>query len=643
MVGTVAIRDECGSFGPILTDPIITLPPNALSTYVPPSYSLGSTYTDVNGQNGPLGFVGHAKPLNIADLQCPTFGLGIETSADGSLHTTVGPPWLPVIIPPPEVFTLDPMWSSLCTDLASYYVFESFAIFDPPFALAPESYLVAPSPLASSTRPKGPPQVSAYPTTAYDPPATYLPDLADPPKSPAESIVPPIEDSPAPQELTAKAPQPAAVAADPAAKPTTAPDPTSKSSLEPQQDDSSESVSRGFGSFIFSALGKSDPKPSGSGNADPIKLVPVPGSGVEQVTVDGQVLPINPSGIYLSGTSYSPGGPAITLSGGAFSLVSYSPAREATTPEEDPPTDNQPIIPSAQTIAGQTVVSNTSGVYVAGSSISPGGSAITASNTVISLSPAGTLVIDSSSILLPLANTPKTPLKDLNFDGMTIQVQPSATVIDGIALTPGGPGTIISGNSISLEQGATLDIGTTRVALAATQDPEPKAFNLDGMTVQRDSSAVLVDGNTLTPGGPGVSIAGNRVSLDQDGILTVGTSRFALPPAATSTTGVQETPPPLIELDLNGMTVQPEGSAVAVDGITLSPGGPAATINGTSVHLEPSGILDVGSGRFAIPTGSGGGTAGAQVFEGAADGTFGVAWLLLCGAVGAAGLGMGAR
>lgn len=626
MVGTAAIKDECGSFGPILTDPIITLPPNVLSTYVPPYYSVGSTYTDLNVQNDPLGFVGHAEPLTIADLQCPTFGLGIETSADGSLHTTVGPPWLPIIIPPPEVFTLDPMWSSLCTDLASYDVFESFAIFDPPYALAPESYLVAPSPAASSPKSKGPPHIPANPTAAYDPPATYLPDPADPPSSPAESIDLPVEDSPA---APASAAQPAAVPTDPAARPTTAPDPPNEFSPEPQEGDSTEPGSRGLGSFIFSALGKSDPKPSGGRSANPVHLIPVPGSGVEGITVGGQILSISPSGIYLSGTSYSPGGPAITISGSAFSLVSYPPAIEAPTPEEDPPADNQPFIPSVQTIAGQTVVSNTSGVYVAGSSLSPGGSAVTASNTVISLSPAGTLVIGSSSVILPLADPPRTPLK---FDGMTVQAQPSATATDGIALTPGGPGTVINGNSIGLEQGAILDIGTTHLALPAIQDARPKAFILDGMTIQPDSSAALVDGNALTPGGPGASIAGNRVSLEPDGILDVGTSQFALPPAA------QETAPP-IEHNLNGMALlQPERSAVAVDGITLSPGGPATTINGSSVSLEPSGTLEIGSGRFAVPTGAVDGTLVAQAFEGGVHRAVGSPRFLLCAAVSAAGL-----
>ena len=657
-----------------MTNPIITLAPNVLSTYVPPSYSIGSTYTDLNAQNGPDGFVGHAEPLNIADLQCPTFGLGIETGADGIVHTTVGPPWLPIIIPPREVFTLDPMWESICTDLASYYVFESFAIFDPPLALAPESYLVPPSPAASSPNLNGPPHIPANPTAAYDPPATPLPDLSGPPSSPAESIAPPVGNSPAPQETPANAAQPAAVPLDPSAKPTTAPQPPSQPPPEPEEGDTAQPGSPGLGSSI-KAVGKSDPQPSGSDIADPTHIIPVPGSGTEEMTVGGQILSVSPSGIYLSGTSFSPGGPAITLSGGVFSLVSISPAGEATTPDEDPSTSNQPFTPSVQTIAGHNVVSNTSGVYVAGSSLSPGGRAVTASNTVISLSPDGTLAIGSSIIALPLAHPQETSPTNFNFGGVNVQAEPSAAVIDGITLTPGGPGTTISGNSISLEQGRTLHVGASHLVLPPAQEPTPSALNLDGVTVQLQSSAVLIDGTTLTPGGSGVSINGNHVSLEQDRTLDIGTSHFALPPAAQETppsalnldgmtvqlqssavliegvtltpggpgvsingnrlsleqdrtldigtshfalpSAAQETPP--IGFKLDGMAVQARQSAVVVNGVTLTPGGPGTTINGSSVSLEAGGTLDIGTGRFAIPTGPVNGTSFSQTFEGAQE------------------------
>ena len=113
------MRDQCGPLGSTLTNPIITLAPGALSTYVPQDYEIGSTYIDEAAAQVNL-FMGTVKPLNIPDLQCPTFGIGVGTSADGTVHTTVGPPWLPVIVPPQEAFSLDPSWESFCTGFLSF-------------------------------------------------------------------------------------------------------------------------------------------------------------------------------------------------------------------------------------------------------------------------------------------------------------------------------------------------------------------------------------------------------------------------------------------------------------------------------------------------------------------------------------------
>ena len=585
VVGTAAIKDECGSFGPTLTNPIITLPPNVLSTYIPPDYSIGSTYTDPNVHDGPDGFVGRAEPLKIADLQCPSFGLGVGTSVDGSVYTTVGPPWLPIIIPPPQVFTLDPVWESICTDLASYYVFYSFAIFDPPFALTPASSLVPPSPGASSKL-EGPPHVPANPTEAYDPPATFLPGLSSPSSTPANIAAAPFGSPLPPQETPTKAAQPAAVPLDPAVKPTTAPDPPSNSPLEPSEGDIAPPGSSDAGSFILNTLGESGSQLIGSGNADPTYIIPVPASDIDEVTLGGQILTLRPSGVYLSGTSYSPEGPAITLPGSVFSLISTAPVRGANTPDEDLSMKHHPFTPSVQTIAGYSVVSNTSGVYVDGSSLLPGGSAITASNTVISLSPAGTLVIGSSSIALPLANAQRNSPIPFNVDGVTVQAEPSAAVINGITLTPESPGTMINGHSVSVEQGGTLVLGTKRLVLpTAAPPPPPKALNWDGMAIQIQSSAVLIiDGTTLTPG---VSVNGNRITLERDGTLDIGTGHFALPPTA------QQIPPP----PSNGFSMTLQARPSAIVGVTLTPGGP---VDG----VTSSGVLNIGTTRVSTPSAS---------------------------------------
>ena len=119
-----------------------------------------------------------------------------------------------------------------------------------------------------------------------------------------------------------------------------------------KEGDNTQPGSPGLGSLIFKALGKSDRQPGESDIADPTHIIPVPKSGIARVTVGGQILSISPKGVYLSGTSYLPGGPAITLSGAVFSLVSNSPAQEANDLDEDPRANKQPFSPSVQTIAG---------------------------------------------------------------------------------------------------------------------------------------------------------------------------------------------------------------------------------------------------------------------------------------------------
>ena len=140
--GTIGIEDQCGSFGPALTNPFVAIPPGQLSTYIPPLELLqsgpkGIEYKDLNGLHGAF-FLGTVKPLNVADLACPTFGLGIGTSVNGDTYTTIGPPYLPIIVPPPQVLSIVPQWQSLCKGFLSYATgLASFAIFDPPRTLTP--------------------------------------------------------------------------------------------------------------------------------------------------------------------------------------------------------------------------------------------------------------------------------------------------------------------------------------------------------------------------------------------------------------------------------------------------------------------------------------------------------------------------
>ncbi len=85
--------------------------------------------------------------LDLADLACPTFGVGKSTGHDGTMTLTYGAPFLPIIIPPKQLTTLDPVWQKSCTDILSTGEFLiSFAIVDPPRILKPAAVMGPTSP-----------------------------------------------------------------------------------------------------------------------------------------------------------------------------------------------------------------------------------------------------------------------------------------------------------------------------------------------------------------------------------------------------------------------------------------------------------------------------------------------------------------
>ena len=586
------MTDQCGPLGSTLTNPIITLAPDVLSTYLPFSYEVGSTYVDANGYPGDM-FLGTVKPLNIADLQCPTFGVGIGTSADGSLYTTVGPPWLPVIVRPQEAFSLEPSWESACTGLLSFAPgMISFAIFDPPSALSIASHLIAPP---SENQPATiPSNAVAGPTTTLDPPAKVSNDPPvkasnDPPIlpiPPMESIAPPSENPPGSQgppdmHTGPISASPGAIALDPAAKPTAGPNPPTHSPSTPQNGDDAPSKSPGLGALIFSALGKTDPQASGSAN--PVNIIQVPGSGIKEVTVAGQVLSVSPSGVVVDGSSYSLGGPAISLPGGVVSLVPASTAGEA--PEKE-----NLIVPvpgpdsgiKKVTVGGQVLSISPSGIILDGKSYSVGGPAITFSDAVVSLAPSsavGETPNDNGNG--PTENqTPASLVRIIA--GKTVVSTPSGLVIDGSSLSAGGTPITISNTVISLSPSNVLVVGSSSVSLSAQSisavghfllGPDPPGFVVDGST------------NTISAGSHPISI--------------------------------------------HGIAIQVESSAILVDGVTLRPGGNGALVDGVSVSLEQGGTLDIGNAPFATPTGQVTGSSSLQVFEGSQDRTCDLSWTYL--------------
>ena len=724
LMGTAAVHDQCTTVGPNLTNPIITLAPGELSTWAPYQGSgaddfeaVGDVWQDPSGiehyDSGPDIF-----PLQIKDLACPTWGLGKSTSADGTVITTIGPPWLPLIIPPIAMFSLDPIWAAMCTGVASdSYGIVTLGLFDPPIALTPASLLApvpparpTPTPVPTPADPTTiPVQATSYaeaakpaslPNDPAAPPAkTRDPGKDSPTQSPAIASADPasLPDSPAASPdnngdppSAPKVPSVPAVAGDPQAE-TIAP---SSSDPDPPSDDSQQSPSdpkvpiipvsppgenpqaqtQGLGAIIYNAFGKSGPEIDGS---SPILLPPqsiftigaqtftanpkgfkvnnaaiVPGGTAQTVdgtkisldpsgvlaigsstislvapvsstvlAVAGQTFTANPSAFSIAGTIISAGGPAVTIKGTAISLdQSGALAIGSNTISLMNPSPT-PVATKAFTVAGQTFTPNPSAFSIAGTTISANGPAITISGTRISLGENGALEIGSSTISLPSPSDPP-PNRAYTVAGQTFTPNPYAFPIAGTIVSAGGAAVTVGGTIISLGPSGALAIGSSTVDLPPLSYAPSKAYTIAGQTFTPNPSAFSIAGTTISAGGPAATIDGTIVSLQPSGTLLVGSSTI---PLLTSQV--------FSDINIDGFDVQAKSSFVDVDGVTLSAAGPGVTISGTAISLEAGGsVLDIGTGRFALPTATGAanGSVSVQDFTGGQGKGIQLSFLLVC-------------
>ena len=702
VLGAATVVDQCGgTIGSVLTNPIVTLAPCQLSTWRPPppgqfgwdNFTVGETWTDWSTVYA-FGSPGNLFPLDVKDLECPTWGLGRSTSADGTVITTIGPPFLPLIGPMMQALTLDPRWSAACTAfLTNKFDPMTFAIFDPPMALTPGGALV-PAPNQSSATTPHP--SDAGPTTTAGPQVIRPTQVASPASSPVLAPALPT-DSESPKKTSVgdppspSLPEPSishdlpsdgtplgsSVAEPNAQPPNSAPTSARTHTADPKVPQSVDSDTifgdpqapvagtiasaepaeqNGVGSarqtqsieaIIYNALGRFEGGATDSANR--INTLTIPSSGDQAVNIPGgsQVMSIKPSDIVLDATTYSAGGPVMTLSDSIFTIVPQpEPVDSASNANNNPknsiPSDSDPL-----TIAGQPIVINPSTPTPNNPIISPNDPVQTLPGTIIKQQqPASSVTETIGPSLPPVASDLNSGSEDLVFAaGETPTPAISALSIAGTTISAGGPAITMHGTFISLQPSATLIMGSSRVALSMTgsgtallpdpSDPSPTTNEIDGLgvQVQPQSSFAVIGGVTLTAGGPGVSIS---ISLEFGGkTLDVGTARFPLPTEAADTAS---------PYNIDGYTIQPQpqpqSSLAVVDGVTLSAGGPGISISGTLIILESGGkTLDIGTGRFAMPTaaaaGNGNGTAsGVQAFQGGARKTFEVNEFLVFGMVG---------
>ncbi|MCJ1397651.1 hypothetical protein MMC11_000847 [Xylographa trunciseda] len=275
--------------------------------------------------------------------------------------------------------------------------------------------------------------------------------------------------------------------------------------------------------------------------------VPAMVSQPPRITVMGSTITPNPNtnGGYNIGTqTLLPGAPAITVSGTAVSLAPSASAviingvTKILSAVAVPQPTEPPLI-----IGSLTITANSASQYLI-ATLLPGGPGIKIDGTLVSLAPsASDVVINGVTETLPAAAVPQPTEPPLLIGSSTITANSAGQYLIGTAtLVPGGPAITVSGTVISLapSDSAIIINGHTYPATQPTpaSNPSPLA-TINGQVLSINSAGVYQIGSeTLTPGGPGITIDGTPISLAPSGAdVVIGTSTETLAPMTTGGLG----------------------------------------------------------------------------------------------------------
>ena len=267
------------------------------------------------------------------------------------------------------------------------------------------------------------------------------------------------------------------------------------------------------------------PMTLGNGLVVTPQITPAPGSN----SVVNQVYDLP------NGAAISAGGPPAVVSGTTYSALPSNKGfllNGASTLPLPPsfPTAPPPPANSIFTLGNQVITAAPTGFIVApGTTLSPGGPAVTISGTPLSLLPSGTaLIIGTSTLPLP---TPTV----YTVGSLIFTASPTGFVIaPGTTLVPNGAAATISGTAVSLGPSGTLVVGSNTLTL-----PSQSVFTLgDGeVFTAAPTGFVLGGGQTVRPGGGAVTEGTEVVSLGTNSVLKIGTTMATLgagTPAASS-------------------------------------------------------------------------------------------------------------
>lgn len=393
--------------------------------------------------------------------------------------------------------------------------------------------------------------------------------------------------------------------------------------------------------------------------------------GILPIAVGSEQISQNAASEYVvAGHTLAPGAPPIEVQGTEVSLVpSASAVVIAGSTVALSSTHAREI-----TVGAQIFTANSASQYVAGGqTLVPGGAAITVSGTRLSLAPSATQIeIGSSTIVLGHNFTPSPPPPLLTLGSHTYTANSkSQYTIAGQTLIPGGPAVTVSGTRLSLAPSATqVVVGSSTIQLGPVFTPPPLTFGSQTFTAD-SASDYIIDGQTLIPGAPAITISNTRISLAPDASeaviggstetllsgptlppIVIGSQTFTANEAGAYVIGSQTVTPgasgivvpasllgagaSLSVYTVAGQVFTANSTAFSIDGTTISVGGPGVTISGTPISLQASGILDIGNSTITLSSANS--TNGPQLAAFTGKGDYGAIMSLYCVLASALGL-----
>lgn len=612
--GPVSVRDRCGVRGKTYTNPTIAVPQGGLSTV---SFGYGKLST---GSYDPAACRTWGYSNGSTTWLWEYDGSG-SSSWVSSLYFSPGPPYNPVLLPPPQLTALDPewqactLWRNLDNDYGDAIPEGLGYIFDPPRALARASAIVDPSITKPDPAPQ-PTHSSPQPAGSIPPPA---PRVTDRPTTIVNSALS-TDPSPDPVEsdktatLNAhpetKSPEPASSGGDP----TIAADPNpSEDASDPMTSDTDLA---GFIIRPFQPIANED-----HGDGDPATqthIISLESSGFDPpiLTIGENSYTANKASEYVVGSqTISAGGPAFHVNGVLYSLASPATTLSNIASTRSALSSNdEPVL----TINGKPYTADSASQYIIGSqTLAPGGPTITVNNVPYALPASSAVIIsDGSAIALgqkaaaadaTLLSEPSAAEFDTDHqpqvytvDGIQMTGDPSILAVGSATLSPGSPALTISGHTLSLANGGALVFdGRTSILTAAdpSDNKQYQTYTVDDIRLTGNAAALTVGSATLTPGSPALTISAHTLSLATGGALVVD-GRISSPLTAP---GFGSTQPPIQTYTVNGgipLTGNPTATLL-VSGTTLRAGSPALTVSGHVFSLATGGTLVV-DGRTTI-------------------------------------------